>query len=181
MDLLTILTDAAADPWVYLPLLFVFSAAATVALPVPVEIGLLNPLIPPLPLIVVLGLGKAVGALLVLPLGAWVGGRIERELARYPRFAVIFARLRHWIAHWGYLALFAILSIPFMSDTAPIYAFSTMTGAAPDPAAPSVTSAGSNRPRATPMRRGPFVLVSFVAGMVRGSLFLAIPVLLGWP
>lgn len=181
MDLLTILTDAAENPWIYLPLLFVFAVAATVALPIPVEVGLLNPWISPLALILVLGLGKAVGACLVLPLGGWVGARIEREVARYPRFARMYARLKQGIAHWGYVALFAILSIPFMSDTAPIYAFSTMTGATRDPSAASGAPQRKRRPSAPPLRRGPFVLVSFAAGLVRGSLFLAIPILLGWP
>lgn len=181
MDLLTILTNAATDPWIYLPLLFVFAVAATVALPVPVEIGLLNPWISPVPLVVVLGLGKAVGAFLVLPFGGWVGSRIERELTRYPRFTGMYARMKGWIARWGYLALFGILSVPFMSDTAPVYVFSTMTSTTPAPSPSSGSSSGSNGPRTAPLRRAPFVLVSFLAGVVRGSLFLAIPVLLGWP
>lgn len=181
VDFLSILTDTAGNPWIYLPLFFAFSVAATVALPVPVEIGLLNPLIPPWPLIVTLGLGKAVGAFLVLPFGAWIGARIDREVVRYPRFALFYDRLKRWMEHWGYLALFAILSVPFMSDTAPVYAFSTMTDRSRGAREGTGSVPAPNGTRTAPLRAGPFVLVALGAGLVRGALFLALPVLLGWP
>lgn len=178
VDPIELLLSVAEDPWVYLPLFFLFSVAATVFLPVPVEVGLLNPFVPWFGLVLVLAAGKAIGAVIVLPLGDRVGDRLVREAARYPRLARLYARVEAWTGRWGYGALFALQSIPFMTDTAPLYAFSTLHsmegGTGPG------AGGAPHRPYRQTLRLGPFVAVSFAAGLVRGTLFLAVPIGLGW-
>ncbi len=177
VDLLAPLLSAAEDPWVYLPLFFAFSVAATVALPIPVEVGLLNPFVPAPSLIVALAAGKAVGAVFVLRLGDRLGLRLARETLKYPRLAVLYARIEAWTRRWGYGALFGLQAIPFMTDTAPLYAFSTLHAL---PARRAFVAERRTELRQT-LRIGPFVGVSFAAGVVRGALFLAVPLWLGWP
>lgn len=177
VDWLAPLDAVAENPLLYLPLLYVFALLSTLILPIPVEIGLLNPFLPFPSLILVLALGKASGSALVFPLGRRLGDEIRARIERFPRFALLYAWVERWIERGGYAALFLMLAIPFMTDTAPLYAFTILhpgsPGAKPGDPLPSTRGARA-------LLLGPFVAVNFAAGVVRGSLFLAIPLLLGW-
>ncbi len=180
LDWLGWLTAAAGDPFIYFPLLFIFAVLATVLLPIPVEVGLLNPLVPPVGLILTVAAGKAVGGALVFPLGARIGGRIDRELLRYPRLGRLYEWIERAVGEHGYWALFGLLAIPFMTDSVPVYAFSVFnpisTGSIP--VAPSA-GAGVGRFRKA-LGLGPFTLVNFAAGIVRCTAFLALPIVFGF-
>lgn len=113
-------------PEVFLAVLFVFSILAAIVLPIPVEIALIPLLRDPALLTsaaLVLGAGKAVGAGAVFLLGLKVEGPIRYWCARHPAlgrtvgYVTRFVRVTRW---WGLLVL---LSIPFMSDTFPIYLY----------------------------------------------------------
>ena len=164
VDLGSVLQSVATDPWSYLPLLFAYTVASTLILPIPEEIGLLNPFIPWYYLVLVLGAGKTVGAALVYPLGGRVGVALERWIARWPWAASWYAWVQRQVGRYGYPALFALLAVPFMTDTAPVYAFSIANPAE-----------GPGR-----MRFGGFLTANFLAGITRGFLFLAVPLYFGW-
>lgn len=164
MDLGSLLEAFASDPWTYLPLLFVYTVVSTLFLPIPEEIGLLNPFIPWYYLVLVLGAGKTVGAALVFPLGGRIGTEVERWIVRLPWAAKWYAWMQRQVGRFGYFALYALLAIPFMTDTLPVYAFAVANPAE-----------GEDR-----MRAGGFLSVNFLAGITRGTLFLALPLYFGW-
>lgn len=177
IDWLAPLDAVAESPVLYLPLLFAFTVLATIVLPVPVEVALLNPFLPPASLILVLAAGKAVGAAFVFPLGGRIGDALRSQVARFPRFARFYGWVERFVGRRGYVALFLLLSVPFMTDTAPLYAFTMLN--------PSRTRKSFDEPRSVAheprgLVLGPFVAVNFAAGVVRGTLFLVIPLLLGW-
>ena len=82
----------------YLVGLFLYSIAAAVALPLPVEILLpLYPQIDSSVKAVVLGLGKAVGAIFVFYVGHKVNPIIERWMGRHPLGARILKILEPFV------------------------------------------------------------------------------------
>ncbi len=180
MDWLAWLVTAAEDPLVYLPLLFAYALLATVLLPIPVEFGLLNPFLSPVLLILTVAAGKAAGGALVFPLGTKIGEQIERYLERFPRLEGPYRWIERVTSRHGYWALFAFLSIPFMTDSVPVYVFSILNPRAPPTPATTPSPPPPSGPRRRVLRLGPFVAVNFVAALVRCSLFLLVPLSLGW-
>ncbi len=179
-DLLTILASVAEDPYLYLPLLFIFVILATIILPIPVELGLLNPYLPAWWLLAVLAAARGVSAWLVYPLGGWIGAQLDRWAGRSAGAARILRWVQDRVGSHGYWALLGILSIPFMVDTAAIYAF-TVLNPRSGGAANATPSAPDPNPRpGGRLRIGGFTVVNVIAGFVRGLLFLAVPLLLGW-
>ena len=180
VDFVGILESIAQSPELYLPVLFVFVVLATVALPIPVEVGLLNPYLPFWWLLLVLAAGRALGGWLVYPLGERIGTGVDRWVRRSARAGRLWDWVGAFVGRYGYFGLFALLSIPFMVDTATIYAFAILN---PAPGARGPTEGGS-APRPSPerprLRLGPFTMANALAGFARGALFLAIPVALGW-
>lgn len=150
------------------------------ALPIPEEIGLLNPLLPFWYVVLVLAIGKAVGAMIIYPIGGRAGDLLEAWTARWPYLRRLWPPTRRIVARYGYVGLFTLLAIPFMTDTLPVYVFAMLNAPANGPPAPA---GPTSRPAvlARRLRLTPFVSVCFVAGLARGFLFLAIPVWLGWP
>lgn len=165
MDLIGFLQSLAEDPWAYGTVFLLYTIATTVILPIPEEIGLLNPYIPWYWLVLVLGIGKTIGAALVYPLG----GRIEKEVrawtARWPWLARWYDWVEKGVGRYGYWALFGLLAVPFMTDTAPVYAFTILNPQDDD----------KRR-----LRFVPFLIVNLAAGLTRGVLFLVVPLELGW-
>ncbi len=111
----------------YLIALFLYSIAAAVALPVPVELLLfffagINPLIKA----VVLGLGKAVGAIVVFFVGEKLNPWIERWMSRHRLAARILKVMERFVRRTGWIGLAILLAIPFMSDTAVNYFYSLL-------------------------------------------------------
>ena len=164
MDFGSTLQAFASDPWTYLPLLFAYTLLSTLILPIPEEIGLLNPFIPWYYLVLTLAAGKTVGAALVFPLGGRIGREVEKWIERAPWAARWYAWIQRQVGRFGYLALYGLLAIPFMTDTLPVYAFSV----------------ANPREGPTRMRMGGFLSVNLLAGVTRGMLFLALPVYFGW-
>lgn len=111
----------------YLVALFLYSIATAVALPIPVELFLVFYAgIHPIVKAVVLGLGKAVGAILVFHVGARVNPWIERWMGRHSFAAKILTPLEKFVRRTGWIGLMILLAIPFMSDTAVNYFYSLL-------------------------------------------------------
>ena len=139
----------------YLLGLFLYAIAAAVVLPIPVE--LLLPLysqIDPAVKAVVLGLGKAVGAIVVFYVGHKVNPYIERWMGLHPWAAKILKAMEAFVRLTGWVGLMILLAIPFMSDTAVNYFYSLL----------------NEEGRA--IRRWQFVLANLIGGIARAYLFL---------
>lgn len=173
-QLLDYLQANQTDPWTYLLVFFLFSVAAAVFLPIPIEIGLIwNPSVF-FPLkAVVLGLGKAVGAVAVFYIPSNIGALAKRLgvwhaapsaspappkwgwLRWLSRKSEVFAR------KYGVIAMYIIMSIPGMIDTVPLYVFSIV-----------------NKERTLiPLRD--FALANFLAGINRAFIIFALLEILG--
>ena len=124
-DFMSVLTGVAGDPVLYSLVFFVYAVLAAIILPIPVEFGLiLSPHTPWFVLALVLGAGKAVGSMLVFRIGMEIEGPIRRWSHRFKWFGKFIELCERFVARFGYYALYVLLSIPFMSDTAVLYIFS---------------------------------------------------------
>jgi hypothetical protein len=180
-QLLDFLDANQTDPITYLVLFFLFSVAAAVILPIPIEVGLIwNPgLFFPLKAID-LGLGKAVGAVAVYYIPTGVRRLVHRFRSGHPGIhepekpqvappPIRWGWLR-WLAEksekftrkYGVIALYVIMSIPGMIDTIPLYVFSII-----------------NKDRDL-IRLRDFVLANFLAGINRAFTIWALFEILGW-
>lgn len=140
---------------VYLAGLFFYAIAAAVALPIPVELLLLlYPGIHPIVKAVVLGLGKAVGAIVVFYVGYKVNPSIERWMGRHPLGSKVLQPLDAFVRRTGWVGLTVLLVIPFMSDTAVNYFYSLLNE------------------EGHAIGRLQFVLANLVGGIARALLFL---------
>ncbi len=126
MELLLLL-DGLRDPFVFLPLLFVYSILVAVVLPTPVEVALLPLLAEPAlygMAALTVGAGKAAGSGFVFLLGLHADKAIEKVSAQHHltrRFTDLCLR---FVAKTRYIGLFLLLMLPFMSDTVPVYVYS---------------------------------------------------------
>lgn len=113
------------DPVAYSIVLFLYAVAATVFLPIPVELGLfLSPETPILIKGLILGAGKAVGSIIVFRLGDAVSGGLYRLMERSKITQEFMNLMRNFVARTRYYGMYIILSIPGMLDTVPMYLFS---------------------------------------------------------
>ena len=141
----------------YLVGLFLYSIAAAVALPIPVEVALvLYPEVDPSVKATALGLGKAVGAIIVFYVGYKVNPLIERWMGRHGSVARVVKALEWFVRKTGWIGLTILLSIPFMSDTAVNYFYSLLNE------------------EGHAVGRSHFVLGNLVGGIARAYLFLAL-------
>jgi hypothetical protein len=119
------LSQHEADPTVYLLIFFVFCVAAAIALPIPIEVMLVvNPTVPFALKALVMGIGKGAGAVAVFYIGGKVG-----EVFRFSHwgwFKWLLAKSEAFVRRFGTLALYVIMSVPFMLDSIPLYLFSIM-------------------------------------------------------
>jgi uncharacterized membrane protein YdjX (TVP38/TMEM64 family) len=139
----------------YLFGLFLYAIAAAVVLPTPVELLLLvYPGINPGIKAFVLGLGKAVGAILVFFVGNKVNPYIERWMDRHQVGKRVLKLLEAFVQRTGAIGLAILLAIPFMSDTAVNYFYSLLNE------------------EGHAIGRWPFVLANLIGGIVRSYLFL---------
>jgi membrane protein YqaA with SNARE-associated domain len=156
-DFISFLTGVSGDPLLYSVFFFLYAIASAVILPIPVEIGLvLSPVTPWYVLAVVLGAGKAVGSVIVFWIGLEIEGPIRKWSARIKWFGKFIELCERFVARYNYYALFILLCIPFMSDTAVLYVF-------------SITNKDG---KAMNMRW--FAITNFVAGVVRACIFLGL-------
>jgi len=162
------------DPLTYLLVFFLFSVAAAVFLPIPIEIGLVwNPgMFFPLKALD-LGLGKAVGAAAVFFIPSKLGA-LGRRLGIYHRTPSATPAPPKWgwlrwlttksegfTRRYGVIAMYVIMSIPGMIDTVPLYIFSII-----------------NKEQ-TLIRLRDFVLANFLAGINRAFIIYALLELMG--
>jgi membrane protein YqaA with SNARE-associated domain len=139
----------------YLIGLFLYSIAAAVILPIPVEFALLAyPQLDTSVKAVVLGLGKAAGAIVVFYVGYKVNPRIERWMRRHAIVARILKALEGFVRRTGWIGLTLLLALPFMSDTAVNYFYSLLNE------------------EGQAIGRWHFVLANLVGGIARSYLFL---------
>ena len=154
-------TTSASDPLYYSIGFFIYTVLATLILPLPVELGLiLSPGTPLLVLALVLGLGRAVGSVIVLYTGQGIGSRTNMWLQKWDWYRRSMEGLEQIMARLSYLGLYIIMSIPFMPDTIPLYIFSI-----------------SNENER--FRMSWFALTNFLAGCTRAILFLVLLDLFG--
>ena len=116
-----------SDPGTYLLSLFFFSYIAAVFLPVPVEtiVAFAPAGIPIAVIAIVSGLGKGLGAMTVF----YLGTAIEKTILNYTKwgwFRWILDKSEAFVRRFGYPAIYVIMSIPFMTDSVPLYLFSLL-------------------------------------------------------
>jgi len=105
---------------------------------------------------VVLGLGKAVGAIAVFYVGYKVNPVIERWMGRHAAVARVLAAMEWFVRKTGWVGLTVLLAIPFMSDTAVNYFYSLLNE------------------EGHAVGRWHFVLANLIGGIARTYLFLAL-------
>ena len=155
-DLMSVLTGVAGDPVMYSFVFFIYAVLAAIILPIPVEFGLiLSPHTPWYVLAIILGMGKAVGSILVFRIGMEIEGPVRRWSQRFKFFGKFIELCERFVARFGYYALYVLLSIPFMSDTAVLYIF-------------SITNKDGEA-----LKMKWFALVNFLAGVTR-AIFLVV-------
>ena len=124
-ELMDFLEANSADPVTYGIILFLYTIAATVFLPIPVEFALvLNPGTSIIYKALILGLGKTVGSIIVYYIGAGVGSGIQRYSESWRWFRVLVKWSNWLVEKFQYIGLYVLLSIPGMLDTIPVYLFS---------------------------------------------------------
>lgn len=158
VDFNEILCFIVANPLIYFLVVFAFSIAVAIILPIPIEIALLIPFAIEdwmLFIVAVFGVaaGKAAGAGLVFVLGI----RVERAIERWAHKSRIVERilkaLERFVRRTGSIGLFVLLSTPFMSDTAVLYFYALF-----------------NEEGKT-IDRWHFVVSNFIAGVARVCVF----------
>jgi hypothetical protein len=158
--LIQFLESLSQDPVAYSVVFFLYSVAATVFLPIPVEIGLFfSPETSIVIKALVLGSGKAVGSVIVFLLGDRVGNGMNGWAMKHRLFRWFMDLMRRFVAWAGYIGLYIILSIPLMVDTVPIYLFALF-----------------NKEGVMKLRW--FALTNFLAGITRAALVYGVFLLL---
>lgn len=116
-----------ADPITYLLIFYIFCVAAAVLLPIPVEIALVvNPSIHIGVKAAVMGLGKGTGALAVFFIGRKIDETVGQYAKRWGWYNWLLVKSEKLVRRYGYIAMYAIMSIPGMVDTIPLYIFSIL-------------------------------------------------------
>jgi membrane protein YqaA with SNARE-associated domain len=156
-QLMDYLTANQADPVTYLLIFYLFCVAASIILPIPVEVALVvNPGIHIAVKAAVMGLGKGTGALAVY----FIGRKIDETVGQYARkwrwYSWLLVKSEKLVRRYGYVAMYAIMSLPGMVDTIPLYIFSIL-----------------NKEGELMTLRG-FVLVNVLAGVTRAFLIYAL-------
>ncbi|MEM2943587.1 MAG: hypothetical protein QW083_00420 [Methanomassiliicoccales archaeon] len=124
-ELMNFLNQHSADPLTYCLVFFLYAVLATIALPIPVEIGLIiNPNTDFIIKALVLGAGKAVGSVLVFLIGTNIEWRIRNWSSKWGWFRWFVDKSEILVEKLGYIGLYLLLSIPGMVDTVPVYVFS---------------------------------------------------------
>jgi hypothetical protein len=155
------LVTSANDPLIYSFIFFIYSLLAAIILPIPVELGLfLSPGTPDLVKALIMGLGKAVGSVLVFYIGLTVGDKLRVFSSRWRWFNWLVNASEWLVAKLRYVGMYLILSIPIFPDTIPLYLFSVF-----------------NEKGVFQMKW--FVVVCFLSGVTRAFIVFALFYLLG--
>ena len=159
MDLTGILIGAAQDPIVYSIIFFIYVILTVLFLPIPVEIGLFNPYISPILLIIILALGKGLGSAIAFEIGTKARHVIKKRSIGTPLTKKIVLWCEQFVRKYGYYGLFIIMSIPLMMDSVTVYLFSML----------NPKDDGKKA-----MSRRLFVIINIAAGALRGIIILII-------
>ncbi len=155
-----------ADPLVYLLLSFVYAILVAIILPIPIEIAFIWPFVSHqfglfIAVLIVIALGKALGAMLVLLLGIKVEKSVFYWSKKVRWFGTLVRHLTKFVERTGNIGLYIILSIPLMTDTIPIYIYSIF------------------HPQGKAPKKSLFALTNFAAGVTRALIIAAIISLFG--
>lgn len=159
MDIIDILLNAVGDPFSYSLIFFIYVVLAAIILPIPVEIGLFNQNISAVWLLLILSIGKGVGAFIVFEIGSRARGWLKRISKGGSLSKKIVAASEQFVIRYGYYGLFIIMSIPLMLDSVTLYLFSLL-----NPEENKQISLGKGR----------FIAINMVAAIVRGGIILTV-------
>jgi hypothetical protein len=152
---------SASDPLTFSVIFLLYTILAAIILPFPVEIGLFfSPETPVLVKVLIMGLGKMIGAIIVYYIGLTVGDSLRMWSSRFRLFNWSVNTCEWLVNKFHYIGLYIILSTPLMTDTIPLYLFSVF-----------------NEKGVFTMKW--FALVSFLGGTTRGLIVFAVFSLLG--
>jgi hypothetical protein len=131
--------------------LFFYSLATSMFLPTPFEILLLNAAetIGVALTVFIAAMGKVVGSWLVLLMGDKAHEGLANLTEKNVAIRKIMNAMEAFARKFGYVAIFIIFAIPFMTDTAPLFVLAVLN-----------------------MRKAPFLLVMFAAIVARSLIFL---------
>ena len=165
-DFIALVAWAYHNPAAYLPITFGFSVLVAIVLPVPIEIVLLAPLLEQQwgylgAIILVMAVGKTVGAWLIFYLGVRVEDNIRRWSDRYKLAARLVKWCERFVRKTNYIGLYVLLSIPLMSDTIPLYLYSLFNE------------------EGKALNRTAFLVSNFLAAWTRAGFIVLIYVLVG--
>jgi membrane protein YqaA with SNARE-associated domain len=163
MDLIDILLGVMGDPIIYSLIFFIYVILAAIILPIPVEIGLFNSFIHPVFLVLILAIGKGIGASLVFEIGTRIRGGLKKRSYKSSFMKKIVNWCERLVRKYGYYGLFIIMSIPLMIDSATLYLFTLLN---------PKEERGS-------MTRKWFVIINIAAGAVRGIIILLLAYIFG--
>jgi len=152
-DIWSSLEQLQGDPIIYGTVFFIYAIAATIILPIPVELGLfLSPETPFVVKALILAAGKGIGSILVFYIGMNVEGPIRKLCDRWRWYCKFVYACQRFVEKFSYLGLYVILSVPLMVDTIPVYLFSIF----------------NKEGKTLNMRY--FALVNFLAGLTRAAV-----------
>jgi membrane protein DedA with SNARE-associated domain len=160
LDLTDILLNALGDPLTYSIIFFTYVILAAIILPIPVEIGLFNPYINPTILIIILAIGKGIGAFIVFYISKTIRKKIK-EITIGKNWEItkkIISKSENFVKKYGHYGLFIIMSIPLMVDSITLYLFSLL-----NPTEEKTTLTSTK-----------FVIINIAAGATRGIIILSI-------
>ena len=160
MDLIDILLNAFGDPISYSIIFLIYVILAAIILPIPVEIGLFNPYIHSIWLIIILAIGKGIGALIVFNVSKTIRKKIKKISIgnNWKVTKKIVSKSENFVKKYGHYGLFIIMSIPLMVDSITLYLFSLL-----NPIEEKTT-----------LTLTKFVMINMAAGATRGIIILSI-------
>ena len=160
-DMMHFLEASANDPLSFSIIFLIYTVLAAVFLPIPVEVGLFfSPATPAVVKILVMGLGKMLGSMLVFSIGLKQGDEIKDLSASWRWFSALVKGCEWLVDKFHYVGLYLILSVPLMTDTVPLYIFSVF-----------------NKTGVLSFKW--FALVSLLAGITRGVIVFLVFAALG--
>jgi len=161
--LTTFLEQVQGDPLTYSVVFFIYIIAATIFLPVPVELMLfLSPATPFVIKAILLGVGKAIGSIIVFYIGMNVEGPILSLTKKWGFFRMVVSTCKWFVDKLGYIGLYLIMSVPVMVDTVPVYLFSIF------------------KKQRTRRDLQLFALTNLIAGITRAAIVYFVVTELGW-
>ena len=163
MNFIDFLFGVMNDPVSYSIVFFIYVILASIILPIPVEIGLFNSNINPVVLIIILAIGKGIGAFIAFEIGSRVRGGLKKRSYQNIIMKKIINWCERFVMKYGYYGLLIIMSTPLMLDSATLYLFSILN---PNESGEAMTKKW-------------FILINILAGGIRGTIIILIAYVFG--